>query len=313
MTVGAFFLAVALGPHPTLDTNGRRTAHKAPLDQALAAAERRFTDITPGTEKTILWATKPGARSDWSLVYLHGFSATRRETTPLTETVSRELGANVFLTRLAGHGRGPDALSAVDGSDWLADTHEAFGIGQQLGRRVAMIGVSTGATLATWLAAEPLAEQPDALVLISPNFALADSNAKLLTWPWGLKAAELLLGRERSFDTANKDHATYWTTRYDMRAAGELMALVSLVQQVDFESLDVPVLYIRSDRDRVIDMAVADQVFERLPNPNNQLHIVLDTQDPYGHVIAGDILSPGSTAELTSIISNWLSKLPTGG
>ncbi len=301
------------GPKPQLDPsfNDRSPIARAPR-LALANMEAQFKDITPGTEKTIQWANGVDQLTEWSLVYIHGFSATRQETSPLTETVGKRLGANVFFTRLAGHGRGSQALSEVDGSAWFADMHEAHEVGVRIGNQVAMIGVSTGATLATWLAADNQVENLDALILISPNFALADRSANVLNWPWGLRAAEFIFGRERSFDTVNDAHATYWTTRYAMRAAGELMALVKLVGDLNFADIDIPVLYIRSDRDRVIDMEVADRVFEQFTHPENLRHIVLKTDDPYGHVVAGDILSPSSTDELVTVMTDWLAGLPAG-
>ncbi|MDD4273595.1 MAG: hypothetical protein PHG14_07705 [Desulfobacter postgatei] len=38
-------------------------------------------------------------------VYIHGFSATRKETAPLSDLVAKTLNANLFYTRLSGHGR----------------------------------------------------------------------------------------------------------------------------------------------------------------------------------------------------------------
>ena len=54
-------------------------------------------------------------------------------------------------------------------NDWLNDTWEAYQIGQQLGERVIVIGVSTGGTAATWLATQPETSSLMATVLISPT------------------------------------------------------------------------------------------------------------------------------------------------
>lgn len=66
-----------------------------------------------------------------NLVYLHGISATRQETAALAEIVAKRLEANLFYTRLTGHGRTGEAL--LDGSvrAWFNDTVEAFDIGQR--------------------------------------------------------------------------------------------------------------------------------------------------------------------------------------
>ena len=128
----------------------------AELDAWLTEQESAVADVVPGTAKTILWADEEpgGRRTDIALVYLHGFSATRRELSPTIERVGEELGANVFFTRLAGHGRTAEALGQATVEDWKADVREAWEIERRIGERVEVIGTSTGASLALWLATQ---------------------------------------------------------------------------------------------------------------------------------------------------------------
>lgn len=65
------------------------------LDAYLAASEAAFDDIIPGTEKRIVWAGEPGARTDTVILYLHGFSATSEEIRPVPDQVAANLGANL--------------------------------------------------------------------------------------------------------------------------------------------------------------------------------------------------------------------------
>ena len=58
-------------------------------------------------------------QTELALVYLHGFSASRQETAPLSEDLARQLGANLFVTRLSGHGRSPQAMGEPSVRDWL--------------------------------------------------------------------------------------------------------------------------------------------------------------------------------------------------
>ncbi len=77
------------------------------LDDWLTIHEQSVAErfgLVPGTEKRITWFAE-GERTAWSVVYLHGFSATRQETAPLSTLVAQALGANLFETRLSGHGR----------------------------------------------------------------------------------------------------------------------------------------------------------------------------------------------------------------
>ena len=60
-------------------------------------------------------------QTQWAVVYIHGFSASRMETAPLADTIATALGANLFYARLAGHGRGGAAMGEPSVQDWLAD------------------------------------------------------------------------------------------------------------------------------------------------------------------------------------------------
>ena len=309
-----------LGPRVRLDLT-ESPAIVASDETALAAAERvaqseqRFGDITPGAEKGVVWATPSApARTPLAIVYLHGFSATRQETAPLTANVASEFGANVYYARLSGHGRGSDPLSAANAADWLVDTAEAYAIGTAIGEHVIVIGVSTGATLATWLALQPGTDRLAAQVLISPNFGLANGSAGVLTMPWGLLLAETLMGKSRTFEAVNDGHARYWTPTYDIRAAAEMVALVEALNAAPLESIETPTLLVRSDRDTVIDIAQADATLARFASPIAETHIVTDSDDPWGHVIAGDILSPASTDGIAAAIIAFVrNTLPAAG
>ncbi|MCS6810762.1 MAG: hypothetical protein NZ694_05770, partial [Tepidimonas sp.] len=130
-------------------------AELARLDAWLAAQEQAVAGLRPQAAKRVVWHGVAGQRTPWAVVYLHGFTATRMETHPLAERVAQALGANLFETRLSGHGQPAEALREVRAQDWLADAVEAVRIGAMLGERVLVIGTSTGGTLGAWLALRP--------------------------------------------------------------------------------------------------------------------------------------------------------------
>jgi len=186
LAVSAVFLAVVLvGPRVPFDDTIRPAQLPDHLDGYLAESEGRFSDLTPDTEKMILWANEAHEATALSIVYLHGFSAIRQETAPLCEHLARRIGASVFQTRLTGHGRPGTALGDATANDWLNDAHEAFEIGCRIGRKVILLGVSTGGTLAVWLDLQADRKRIEALVLVSPNFRLKDKRAEMVTGPWG--------------------------------------------------------------------------------------------------------------------------------
>jgi hypothetical protein len=86
------------------------------IETWLARSEQQVASqyaLIPETEKRVVWYQQPGMRTDYAVVNLHGFSATRQETAPLAERVAAQLGANLFETRLSGHGHSERPMDAL--------------------------------------------------------------------------------------------------------------------------------------------------------------------------------------------------------
>ena len=145
-------LAIVFLSGPRLDTSVQLETPYLPesLDAYLRDSEARFSDITPGAEKTIIWAGEAETKTEYVVVYLHGFSATRQETAPVAQLIGAALGANVYSTRFTGHGRDGKAMLEGSLNRWLNDTHEAMAIARRLGEKIILLGVSTGGTAAVW-------------------------------------------------------------------------------------------------------------------------------------------------------------------
>lgn len=290
-----------VGPRVQVDGEFRPAALGADLGAEIDAAEAALA-VDPAVARRIVWQ-HPATRevTPLAVVYLHGFSATHRETAPLAEQVAAALGANLYLARLSGHGLDGPALGAASASEWVADADRAMAIGSRIGRRVVLIGVSTGATLALLLDARP--QWHDAIaatVLISPNLRPKAAGASLLGGPWGRQIAWLGTGGEHSFEPVNADHARYWTTRYPSRVLAEMMALVAHVRALQADWIARPALVFYSPRDTVIS---AELVAETCAQASAwRCEVVADASDPAQHVLAGDILSPNTTARIVTTI-----------
>lgn len=267
------------------------------VDDYLRQREAVFDDITPGTQKQVLWAGAPEEQRDLSIVYLHGFSATARELSPVPERLAAALGANLVLTRLAGHGRPGSALAQASVEDWMLDVAEALEIGRRTGRRVVVMATSTGATLAALAARDPQMMQGVAgMILISPNFGINNPAAPLLTVPGARWLVPRLVGAERAFETRNADHARFWTARYPTVALLPMAAAVRAAWRADYSAVTVPALFWLSEADRVVRASRSLKIAERWGGPVEVRKITPGPgDDPNAHVIAGDILSPGQT------------------
>lgn len=275
-------------------------ADLAQLDPWLAAREAAVGDVREGTEKQIVWHGGEVRRRPLAVVYLHGFSATRQETRPMADLLADALGANLFYTRLSGHGRSGAAMAQASVDDWLEDGREALAIASQLGDEVIVVGCSTGATLATALAmGEELNRSAvKAMVFVSPNFGVANRSARVFLWPLGDLIARVVGGEQREFTPENEAHARYWTTRYPTAAVGTMMRLLQRVERGDPAAMAMPVLSFYSPADQVLNVAAVIALHERFPNPRNRLQAVEGAGDKSQHVLAGDALSPQTSAPL---------------
>jgi esterase/lipase len=312
---------IAMGPRVRVEEDVQLPDLPDDLEAYLAGAEAQYPDITPGAEKTIIWAKGGGetldesapdspitkTRTPLSVVYLHGFSATRQETAPLADIVARELGANLFYTRLTGHGLPGRELGKAHARDWLVDTAEAIAIGERLGDRIVLIGTSTGGTLATWAAMYPrLCDRLAALILLSPNFGPANRFADLLLLPWARHFAETLLGDEQYWKPHNRRHDVFWTNRFPTRALLPMMALVRLVRSKRLENIKTPVLMGYSRDDVVVDVDKAARTVDRFSSPSKKILDLGDVNARHDHILAGDILAPQNTEPLAKRIVDFV-------
>ncbi len=301
-----------LGPRVPVDTTVRFDAAAIGDDPEawLAASEAVQPGIRPGLAKEIVWAYPASrARTPLAIVYVHGFSASKGELRPLPDRVATELGANLFYTRLAGHGQDGDAMGGATVNAWVNDMAEALAIGRMIGERVVVIATSTGGGLATWAASRPdLMDRVAGLVLISPNYRVRAAGSSVLTMPWGGAIADLATGGERGFTPSNPLQAELWTTRYPTAATLPMAALTELARETPVEAIAVPALFVFSDADRVVDATVTREIAARW-GAAVAIETVTETGDANAHVIAGDAYSPSTTDGLAGRIAEWIGAL----
>ena len=144
-----------------------------------------------------------------------------------------------------------------------------------------------------------------AIAFISPNFGVKASGAELLTMPWGKQIAELVAGKERSFRPATRCTRNSGPTHYPIAATLPMAALTELAYGAPVEKATIPALFIFSDSDKVVREDRTREIAGRWGAPH-ELVPVDDTGDPDNHVIAGDALSPSTTAFLAQRIVVWV-------
>jgi hypothetical protein len=88
-------LSGPLFPFTPLPSDIAGVVAKAPdIDSYLSRCEAAHAGVKPGLAKTVIW-NAPTARhkTPLSLVYIHGFSASRKDIAPVVESLAGTLGA----------------------------------------------------------------------------------------------------------------------------------------------------------------------------------------------------------------------------
>jgi pimeloyl-ACP methyl ester carboxylesterase len=251
-------------------------ANSLTLEQFVAKEEASHK-LKPDNQARIIWANDSAkSRTNYSIVYLHGFSASQAEGDPVHKDIARLFGCNLYLSRLAEHGIDTtDAMMNLTVNNYWESAKEALAIGKQLGDSVIVIGCSTGGSLALKLAAE----YPEirALILLSPNIAINDPNAWLLNNPWGLQIARMVLGSK--YVDSKKDssdlYRQYWYYHYRLEAAVALEELIeSSMNKETFKQVKQPTLllyYYKDDvhQDSTVKVSAMLDMFAQLGTPSD--------------------------------------------
>ena len=113
-------------------------------------------------------------------------------------------------------------------------------------------------------------------------------------------------GAEAGFEPVNDGHGRHWTTRYPTTAFFPMAALLREARATDWSAAKTPALFLYAPADRVIDPALIPPVAAAWGGGARIVTVEMDgDDDPYAHVIAGDILSPGQTEFVVDAITDW--------
>ncbi|MEM9000246.1 MAG: alpha/beta hydrolase [Bacteroidota bacterium] len=266
------------------------------LEAEIMEYEATFPNLKPDNEARIIWYDSIPKKTEYSLVYLHGWSASQEEGDPLHVATAKRFGCNLYLPRLAGHGLVEDEPMLDLTADMvIGSAKAAIAVAKQLGEKVIVMATSTGGTLALHLAGGDV--DIVALILYSPNIEIYDSNARLLAKPWGLELARLVKqGNYHEFDCDVELKNQYWTTKYRVEALTHLQVMVDATMKPEtFKRITQPVFlgyYYKNDtlQDNVVSVPAMLDMFDRLGTPDSQKHKVA-FPDVGDHVMTSYITS----------------------
>lgn len=288
------------------------------LEQFIRNYEEGIEGIKSETRATIEWANSEyKALTDYALVYLHGFKASYGEGEPVHRQLAQRFGFNLYLSRLYKHGLDdPDAFRELKADHFTASAEQALHIGRKLGRKIIIMGTSTGGLLALYLASLPRYRSCIAgLLLYSPLIRFYGWKNMLLTNQLGRVFLRITPGKEYVLTTSNasEEEQKIWYSSYHLQGA---LALGKLVQETmhreTFAQVKCPVFtgyYYKNrwNQDNIVSVSAIKRMFRQLGTKEQDKELV-NFPDAQSHVICNPLLSE-STEAITEQSSTFLQKI----
>ncbi len=247
----------------------------APALEAYIKNNEAQHKLKPDNEARIIWANDSlKQKTEYAIVYLHGFSSSQGEGDPVHKNIAKEFGCNLYLSRLAEHGIDTvDAMVHLTVDEYWESAKQALAIGKQIGKKVILMGTSAGGALALKLASD-FPDDVTALILLSPCIAINSPTAWVLNNHWGLQIAHLVT---KSNYIDSKDdrplNKQYWNTHYRTEAVVSLEELLETTMNKEtFEKIKQPtqLLYYYKDdvhQDSVVKVSAMLTMFDQLGTP----------------------------------------------
>lgn len=265
------------------------------LEEYIATQETKHK-LKPDNEARIIWADSAKKKTRYSIVYLHGFSASQKEGNPVHLQFAKEFGCNLYLARLADHGVDTtEQLLYFTADRWWQSSKEALAIGKAIGENVILMSTSTGGTMAILLAAE----YPDdvyGMINMSPNIAVNEANAWLLNNPWGLQIARVVLGSDYQVIKYDSSRQIYWNATYRIESLVQLEEMLEdKMNKSTFEKVKCPSLTLyyyknEKEQDPTVKVSAMLEMHKLLGTPDS-LKVAVPVPNAGFHVIGSYLVS----------------------
>ncbi len=211
------------------------------IEKQVEILNSKAINLKPDNEARIIWANpKNKEKTEFVLVYIHGFSASCKEGYPVNYNFAKRYGINMYCALLSEHGvADKEPLVNLTTNEYLKSAIEALKIGRQLGNKVILMSTSTGGTMSLKLAAD----NPDifALIMYSPNIDVVDKRAYMLSYKLGYSLLKLLKGKMVVYNDP-PEVQKYWQTFYHLNGVRAMIMLIenTMVEQT-FKKVEQPV------------------------------------------------------------------------
>ena len=142
LLLAAYFLGPKM-PEPEFSTDLPATcANPADAEELILAGEAGVSNIRPGNQSMLVWFDDSlKTKTEYCLLYLHGFSASPFEGNPVHVNIGNELGMNVYAPRLSEHGLiTEEALLDMTPDNLWESAKQSLVLSRALGEKVIIMG-----------------------------------------------------------------------------------------------------------------------------------------------------------------------------
>ena len=290
LLLGALFL---LGPRvdtPKLEMDAVEVpSDLIILNNWIKQKENALGNVRCGNASRIIFNDSLPQKTKYSVLYLHGFTASGMEGDPVHRHIANALGANLYIPRLFGHGLDEDEPMLNFNNDaYWESAKESIAVAKQLGEEVILLGTSHGGSLSLSLGVDPKIK---AICLFGPNIAVFDPLSKILSKPWGLQVARLVKGGDyHLMGNFSEEKKKYWTTKTRLESLTHMQKFLDIkMHHSTFKKIKAPLFmgyYYKNDslQDRVVSVEAMLKMFDQLGTPKN-LKVKKAFPEAGGHVI----------------------------
>jgi carboxylesterase len=243
------------------------------------------TKIIPGCEP-IYWEG-----NEVGCLLLHGFTSSPFELRFLGDYLKKE-GYTVNIPLLPGHGTSVQNMRQHSWYDWFTSAkNELFNIRKKC-RRLIVIGLSMGGSLALHLAAH---YQVDGVVSLAPGMYLKNKFAKLSH----ILHPIYYYTHKNSRSDIKADEKTLTYNKIPLKSISELLKFFKHLKN-DLADIYAPTLIIYSKQDHVIDGKSSIEIYNKISSVDKR---ILELQDSF-HILTLDQEKEKVFQETASFIKN---------
>ena len=275
------------------------------VESYIAEKEMLFQNTNPRAKKKIIWFDDTKVKTEYSIVYLHGSFATGVQQEDVLVKIAKRLEANLFISRLTGHGSGFESTKSIEAKNFLEDAAEAVAVGNQIGNKVILMGFSAGGTFALMATKDQkLNKKIDHLVLVAPW-------TPKLTLPYFIAATGLFFKSQykfnfpRMFNLSNEEWGPFWVNEFHRTLPRQLWVAAFSGRKIEFQETTIPLLVFYEEKDKVVNAQGVKKIFEQWKGPKKIINNDTNLGGFNYHDIIGILNSPQDDLFVKEI-KNWI-------